>query len=167
MSGCDRLRTLALRGTVSIMLNYRSTNFLWLTAGIALTLSVGAWLLLGETPVAWALIVIAFAVGVEASTSQAAAQIGALYFDQDSDEVERRAYSPRGAFFRCCYLGCFGAAAALLGRGGYNLLPDNFRAVAFILGPILLYYLWAGASYVNSISHLARRESWQRQKLRG
>ena len=149
------------------MLNYRSPNLLWLMAGIALTLSVGAWLLLGETPVAWSLIVIAFAVGVEASTSQAAAQIGAMYFDQDSDEVERRAYSPRGALFRCCYLGCFGAAAVLLGRGGYNLLPDNFWAVAFILGPILLYYLWAGASYVNSISHLARRESWQREKLRG
>lgn len=149
------------------MLNYRSPNFLWFMAGIALTLSVGLWLLLGENPVAWALIVIAFAVGVEASTSQTAAQIGAMYFNQDSGEVERRVYSPRGAFFRCCYLGCFGAAAALLGRGGYNLFPDNFWVFAFILGTILLYYLWAGTSYFSSISHLARRESWQRQKLRG
>ena len=148
------------------VLNHRSPNFLWLMAGVALTLSVGAWLLMGETPVAWALIVLTFAMGVEGSTSQAAAQIGAMYFDQDSDEVERRTYSPRGALFRCCYLGCFGAAALLLGRGGYNLLSDNFWVSAFILGPILLYYLWAGTSYIRSISHLARRESWQRQKLR-
>ena len=149
------------------MLDYRSPNFLWLMAGMATTLSVGAWLLLGENPVTWALIVVAFSAGVEASTSQTAARIAAMYFNQDSDEVERRAYSPRGALFRCCYLGCFGAAAALLGRGGYNLLPDNFWVVAFILGPVLLYYLWAGASYFNSISHLVRRESWQRQKIRG
>ena len=148
------------------MLDHRSPNFLWLVAGIALTLSVGARLLFDETPAAWALIVIAFAAGVEASTSQAAAQIGAMYFDQDSDDVERRAYSPRGALFRCGYLGCFGAAAVLLGGGGYNLLPDNFWVAAFILGPILIYYLWAGTSYLKSISHLARQESWHRQKFR-
>src|SRR3546814_8590836 len=89
------------------MLDHRSPNFLWLVSGIALTLSVGAWLLFDQTPVAWVLIVIAFAAGVEASTSQAAAQIGAVYFDQDSEDVERRAFSPRGALFRCGYLGCF------------------------------------------------------------
>src|SRR3546814_11003076 len=75
----------------------------------------------------------AFAAGVEAPTSQAAAQIGAVYFDQDSEDVERRAFSPRGALFRCGYLGCFGFAAVLLGSGGYNLLPDNFWVAAFIL----------------------------------
>src|SRR3546814_7517371 len=76
-------------GHTHIMLDHRSPNFLWLVAGIALTLSVGAWLLFDQTPVAWVLIVIAFAAGVEASTSQAAAQIGAVYFDQDSEDVER------------------------------------------------------------------------------
>src|SRR3546814_1516893 len=104
-------------GHTHIMLDHRSPNFLWLVAGIALTLSVGAWLLFDQTPVAWVLIVIAFAAGVEASTSQAAAQIGAVYFDQDSEDVERRAFSPRGALFRCGYLGCFGFAAVFLGSG--------------------------------------------------
>src|SRR3546814_17840345 len=87
-------------GHTHIMLDHRSPNFLWLVAGIALTLSVGAWLLFDQTPVAWVLIVIAFAAGVEASTSQAAAQIGAVYFDQDSEDVESRAFSTRGALFR-------------------------------------------------------------------
>jgi phosphatidylglycerophosphate synthase len=144
------------------MLSYRSPNFLWPTGGIALALGIGTWLLHGETPVAWALLIVAFAIFVEASTLQTAAQIGGMIFHKDSGEVEQLAYRPRGALFRCCYLGCFGASAALLGRGGYDLLPDNFWVVAFILAPLLLYYLWAGASYFSSISQTARRESWQR-----
>src|SRR3546814_11072739 len=84
-------------GHTHIILDHRSPNFLWLVAGIALTLSVGAWLLFDQTPVAWVLIVIAFAAGVAASTFQAAAQIGAVYFDQDSEDVARRTFSPRGA----------------------------------------------------------------------
>src|SRR3546814_17038531 len=123
-------------GHTHIMLDHRSPNFLWLVAGIALTLSVGAWLLFDQTPVAWVLIVIAFAAGVEASTSQAAAHIGAVYFDQDSEDVERRAFRPRWSLFRCGYLGFFGFAALLLVCGGYNLLSVNFCVAAFLFGPL-------------------------------
>ncbi|WP_447765721.1 hypothetical protein [Sphingopyxis panaciterrae] len=148
------------------MFNYRSPKFLWTVGGSATAGSIGIFLLRGEIPVAWALLVVAFATLVEASTSQAAAQIGAMLLDKDSDEVERLSYRLSGAMLRCCYLGCFGASAVLFGRGGYNLLPDDGWVVAFIFVPILLYYLWAGASYFSSISQTARRENWQRQKLR-
>src|SRR3546814_18764579 len=87
-------------GHTHIMLDHRSPTFLWLVAGIALTLSVGAWLLFDQTPVACVMIVIAFAAGVEASTSQAAAHIGAVHFSQDSEDVHSRAFSPRRALFQ-------------------------------------------------------------------
>src|SRR3546814_19567294 len=105
-------------GHTHIMIDHRSPNFLWLVAGIALTLSVGAWLLFDQTPVAWVLIVIAFAAGVEATTSQAAVNIGAVYFDQASEDVERRAFSPRGDVIRFGHPGCFGCAGVLLGGAG-------------------------------------------------
>lgn len=99
----------------------------------------------------------------EWAASENSARVGALIYDQDSKEIELIAYRPAGAFLRCGYLLCFVTTIFLLGRGGYDLLPDNGWVVVAIIAPLIVYIVWAGAAYWRSIAKAAVQEGWLRR----
>lgn len=151
-------------GHSHIMTDHRSPAFLLFFGGIALALSAAMWLLSGESTLTWALLVIALPPLVEGAMFRQSALIGAMIYAKYPDEVERKVYQPGQALFRCCYLLCFVATVVILGRGGYDLIPDNLWLVIIIIVPLMVYFAWAGTSYWKSVTLVARRERWRSSK---
>jgi len=141
--------------------DFRSPTFLLILAVTAFALAAAVFLIGGKGP-AWAFLLIAASSIIERQMSEQSAQIGSMIYGEDADSLERLAYRPLGALLRFIFLLCYLATVVLLGRGGYNLLPDNGLTVAVILGPLILYLVWAGAAYWRSITIVARRKSWSK-----
>jgi hypothetical protein len=146
--------------------NFRSPTFLLILGGTALALSVAAFFIDGKSPALWAFLFVAVPPIIEGQASEQSARFGSMIYGKDADDIERLAYRPWGALLRCIYLFCYLSIVFLMGRGGFNLLPDNGLTVAIILGPFILYLIWAGVAYRKSIAAIANRERWSKVRKR-
>ncbi len=87
-----------------------------------------------------------------------------MIYSRDDDEITDLTYDPAGAVLRCAFMAVVLSLAYLLGRGGYNIIPDNGWAVPLIVGPVIIYVVWGGWSYWRRIAWAAKSESWSRRR---
>ena len=87
-----------------------------------------------------------------------------MIYEKNSRDIELIGYNPMGALFRCCYLLCVSGALFLLGKGGYNILPDSAVVVPIITVPIAIYVVWLGVAYWKSIAVIAKQQNWRRRR---
>ena len=145
------------------MPGFRSSSRLFLIGCAFLTCSVAAFLIGGESVVAWGCLLLACPPIFEAGMPRRVASIAAIIYDHPEEVIEQHAYKRSGSLVRGCYLFVFLSLAYGLGRGGLNLLPDNLWTVAFCLIPMAIYLGWAGMASWSSIRAAAKREGWQRR----
>ena len=146
------------------MLWLPSPKSLFVFGGCALALGVAILLFAGESPLAWALLIVSFPPLFEATASANAARIGSMIYEKNSRDIELMGYNPTGALFRCCYLLCVSGTLFLLGKGGYNILPDSAVVVPIITVPIAIYVVWLGVAYWKSIAVIAKQQKWRRRR---
>lgn len=146
------------------MLWLQSPKSLFVFGGCALVLGVAILLFAGESPLTWALLIVSFPPLFEATASANAARIGSMIYEKNSREIELLAFNPIGALFRCCYLLCVSGVLFLLGKGGYNILPDSAAVVPMIIVPIAIYLVWSCVAYWKSIAVIAKQQNWLRRR---
>jgi len=146
--------------------HHRSPDFLLVVAGAVFGLSLLCWFVIGEGPLTWALMICAVPPAFENEVVRRSAQIGAMVYSRDEDEITSLTYDFTGAVLRCVFMTVVLLLDYLLGRGGYNILPDNGWTILLIVGPVIAYVVWGGCSYWRRIASVARSRSWARRRRR-
>lgn len=141
-------------------------DFLLVIAGTLFALSLLCWFVVGEGPWTWALMICAVPPALEAEVVRRSAQIASFVYSRDEDEITSLTYDFVGAVLRCVFLGVILSLAYFLGRGGYNVLPDNGWAIPLIVGPVIAYVVWGGWAYWRRIASAAANGSWTRRRQR-
>lgn len=146
--------------------HHRSPDFLLVIAGVLFGLSLAARFAFGEGPLTWALLICAVPPAFEAEVVRRSAQVAAMIYSRDEDEISSLTYDCSGAILRCAFMGIVLASAYLFGRGGYNLIPDSVWAIPLIVGPVIAYVIWGGWSYWRRIGSAAKAGAWVRRRPR-
>lgn len=144
--------------------HHRSPDFLLIVAGVLFALSLACRFVIGENPLSWALLSCAVPPAFEAEMVRRSAQIASMIYSREEDEITGLTYYPAGAALRCAFMAIVLSLAYLLGRDGYDIIPDNGWAVALIVGPVIIYLVWGGWIYWRRIAATAKNRSWSRRR---